>query len=77
MAVPILYILLLLGAGHSLKNLLRKWGNVKDFQTELSEVLITVAEARRDGKITKEEQRQIFKEMKDAAKAWFIDKIGG
>ena len=77
MAVPILYILLLLGAGHGIKKLLRKWGNVKDFQTELKEVFIAIAEARRDGKITKEEQKKIFKEMKDAAKAWLIDKIGG
>lgn len=75
MAVPIVYILLGLLAGHHLKKLIRKHLNIKDFETEMSELVLAVIDAKKDMKLTREEIKKIWKEAKEAGIAYIIDKI--
>jgi len=73
MAVPIVYILLGLLAGHHLKKLIRKHLNIKDFETELGQLVLEVVKAREDGKITLKEAKDIWKEAKEAGLAKLLD----
>jgi len=73
MAVSIVYILLGLLAGHHLKKLIRKHLNIKDFETEMSELVLNVIHARQDGKITLQEAKVIWKEAKEAGLAKLLD----
>lgn len=75
MAIPIAYILLGLLAGHHLKKLIRKYLNIKDFETEMGELVLKVIEARKDRKITLKEAKDIWKEAKEAGLAYLLDKI--
>jgi len=73
MAIPVVYILLGLLAGHHLKKLIRKHLNIKDFETEMSELVLAVIDAKKGGKKFKE--RKVWKEAKEAGIAYIIDKI--
>jgi len=73
MAIPVVYILLGLLAGHHLKKLIRKHLNIKDFETEMSELVLKVIEVKRDGKLTLKEAREVWKEAKEAGLAKILD----
>lgn len=75
MAVPIVWILLGLALGHSVKKQLQKYLKIKDVETELGEFFRTVIEARKDGKITLDEVKDCLKEMADVGWAIIITKI--
>ena len=75
MAVPIVYILLGLALGHSVKKQLQKHLKIKDVETELGELFKTIIEARKDEKVTLEEVKKILKEMADVGWAILIRKI--
>ena len=75
MAIPVVWILLGLALGHSVKKQLQKYLNVKDVETELGELFKTIIEARRDKKLTLEEAKDILKEMADVGWAIIITKI--
>ena len=75
MAVPIVYILLGLALGHSVKKQLQKYLKIKDVETELGELFKTIIEARKDEKVTLEEVKKILKEMADVGWAILIRKI--
>ena len=73
MAVPIVYILLGLLAGHHLKKLIRKHLDIQDFETEMSELVRAVIYAKQTGK--KVDERRVWKEAKEAGLAYLLDKI--
>ena len=75
MAVPIVYILLGLALGHSVKKQLQKYLKIKDVETELGELFKTIIEARKDGQVTLKEVKDILKEMADVGWAIIITKI--
>jgi methyl coenzyme M reductase subunit D len=76
MAVPIIYILISLALGHSVKKLLRKHLNIKDVETEMGELFMTIIEARKDNKLTLKEIKEILKKMADVGWAHLLNKIG-
>ena len=75
MAAPIVYILIGLALGHSVKKMLKKYLNIKDVETELGELFNTIIEARRDEKVTLDEVNAILKEMADVGWAIIIRKM--
>lgn len=75
MAVPIVYILIGLALGHSVKKQLQKYLKIKDVETELGELFKTIIEARKDKKLSLEEVKKILKEMADVGWAILIRKI--
>ena len=72
MAIPVVYILIGLALGPSVKKLLRKYLNIKDVETELGELFRTMIETRKDGKTTLPEIKKILKEMADVGWALLI-----
>jgi len=73
MAIPVVYILVGLLAGHHLKKLIRKHLNIKDFETEMGELVLKVIEVKKDGKLTLKEAREVWKEAKEAGLAKILD----
>lgn len=73
MGIPILYILLLLGAGHGVKKLLKRHLNLKDADVELQEFFIELAIAKRDGKIDNKEQVRILKAAAEYGLSKLVD----
>jgi len=54
---------------------MRKWLDVGSFDKESKDLILAVIKARQDGKITKEEGRDIFRHAKKAGIAFLLDKI--
>lgn len=75
MAFQLLPFLIGIGAGQLLRNRMRKWLDVRSFDKETKALILAVVKARQDGKITKEESRDIFKHAKKAGIAFLLDKI--
>ena len=75
MAVPVVYILLGLLAGHHLKKLIRKHLNIKDFESEMGELVLKAIEVTKDGKVTRKELKEVWKEAKEAGLAKILDLI--
>ena len=75
MAIHLLPIILGILADRVLRKQIRKWLDVKSFDKESKALILAVVKARQDGKITKEEGRDIFKHAKKAGIAFLLDKI--
>lgn len=75
MAIQLLPIVLGILADRVLRKQIRKWLDVRSFDKEKNDLILAVIKARQDGKITKEESREIFRCAKKAGIAFLLDKI--
>jgi len=75
MAFPLLPFLIGLGAGRLLRNQMRRWLDVRSFDQEQKALILAVIKARQDGKITKEESRDILRRTMKMGIAFLLDKI--
>lgn len=75
MAIHLGSILLGILADRLLRRQIRKWLDVKSFDTEVKRLVFKVIEAKKDGKITKEEERELWKHIGKTGLAFLLDKI--
>lgn len=75
MGVPLVPIILGIIATRQAKKLLKRWLDVGSFEEEMGYLAMEVAIARRDGKISKEEVRKVFRQAKKAGLAYLVKKL--
>ncbi len=75
MAIHLGPILIGIIADRILRKRIRKWLDVKSFDVEVKKLIFKVIEAKMDGKITKKEERELWKHVRKTGLAFLLDKL--